>query len=67
VQRHFIIVRRRRLATGATALRAPRRRGAALVLRLLDERNPELNKARAISGRRGSSAFSTARASRGHE
>jgi very-short-patch-repair endonuclease len=39
-------VRRHRLATRATALRAPRRRGAALALRLLDDRNPELNKAR---------------------
>jgi hypothetical protein len=39
-------VRRHRLATRATALRAPRRRGAALVLRLLDERNPELSKTR---------------------
>jgi hypothetical protein len=41
-------VRRHRLATRATALRAPRRCGAALVLGLLDERNPELNMARSL-------------------
>src|SRR5262249_9589533 len=41
-------VRRHRLETRAEALRAPRRRGAALVLRLLAERNPKLNKARSV-------------------